>query len=362
MVLKTQRRTMFPPAHAAAHSPLHDDFSGGPALAERQLADLFENAAIGLAWLDAEGRLLKANRAQLELLGRAADECLGRKLQELNPDPAAVEALLKHLSERGWLRDFQMRLNRPDDSFRHVVADGRAFRQRGRLTHAVLFFRDITARVELQLELLETSEREQQRMGRELHDSLGQHLHAVYYFACLLRQNLAERALPQVKEASRLSFLLEEALEMTRGVAQGLQPVESVPEGLMVALKELAERTRILYRVNCRFHCLREVLVAHNAVATHLYRIAQEAVRNSLQHARPTRVEIALHATANNLVLRIRDNGRGFGSPTRGATGMGLKNMHYRAGVIGGGLTVRQRPRGGTEVLCSVPLVSAYPH
>lgn len=362
MASKMSKQPADQPANVATIATLDGSGPGGFALAEWQLADLFENTAVGVVCLDARGHVLEVNRAQLDLLGRDADQCVGRKLHELNPDPAVVEELLARLRDHGRLRDYHMRLKRPDDSLRHVVADGRAFRKRSRFTHAVLLFRDITQRIELQRELLQTSEREQQRMGRELHDSLGQHLHAVYYFACLLRQNLAERALPQVREAARLSFLLEEALQLTRGVAQGLQPVKPVPEGLMAALKELAARSRALYRVNCRFQCLREVLVANNAVATHLYRIAQEALRNSLQHARPTRVAIALLATADDLILRIRDNGRGIGSSLRGATGMGLQNMHYRASVIGGGLAVRPVPRGGTEVTCIVPLTSAYLH
>ncbi len=142
---------------------------------------------------------------------------------------------------------------------------------------------EMQRRRQIELENLGIGEREQQRIGRELHDSLGQHLHALFYLAKLLQKGLEEKSLPHAHDAARLAALLEESIELTRGLARGLQPVKPVPEGLMVALRELAAWARRLYRADCRFQCRRPVLLANNTVATHIYRIAQEALNNSLR-------------------------------------------------------------------------------
>ena len=320
-----------------------------------QFYDLFGNAGIGVLWLDMEGRVLKANQTLLELLGGADAWCPGRKLQDFAPDAELTEAFLRRLFQGGQLRDFHLQLKQSDGSMRHALADGKVFVEAARPAGALLLLRDITPRVDLMTELLQVSEREKQRLGIELHDSLGQHLHATYYYASLLRDNLSRSSLAQAREAAELSGLLEEALELARGLSRGLQPIQPSPEGLRVALRELALRCRALYRVDCRLYCRRRISAIYPGVATHLYRIAQEAVNNALKHARPTRIRMALLASARGIALKIRDNGRGMDRPNSDLPGMGLQNMRYRATAIGGQLQVNPAPQGGTEVVCSVP-------
>jgi signal transduction histidine kinase len=95
--------------------------------------------------------------------------------------------------------------------------------------------------------------------------------------------------------------------------------------------------------------------VKNSSVATHLYRIAQEAVTNAVKHSRATKLSISLRARADHFELRVEDDGAGFSLATRRkATGMGLYIMDYRARTIGGTLRINPRRRGGTQVSCCV--------
>ena len=129
----------------------------------------------------------------------------------------------------------------------------------------------------------------------------------------------------------------------------------------MVALRQLAERTRELYRVDCRFQCHARVLVRQYRAANHLYRIAQEAVNNAMKHAKPTSIRIYLEDGADRTILGVRDNGVGIKPRSTRSQGMGLRVMQFRADAIGGALAVQRHPQGGTEVVCTVTRQALLP-
>ncbi|MEX1027682.1 MAG: ATP-binding protein, partial [Candidatus Paceibacterota bacterium] len=125
------------------------------------------------------------------------------------------------------------------------------------------------------------------------------------------------------------------------------------PEGLMDALRELASRTDELPGVTCAFKCEQPVDVADSFTATHLYRIAQEALTNALKHARPEHILIALESDNGHPILQVADDGTGFNSSEK-SEGMGLKTMQYRASLIGANLAITPVESGGTLVTCKV--------
>ena len=147
--------------------------------------------------------------------------------------------------------------------------------------------------------------------------------------------------------------LLGEAITQTRGLARGLYPVKAEPNGLMVALQELAARTKTLLKVGCRFNCPNPVLIENNIMATHLYRIAQEAVTNAIKHGKPDHITIGLAQTPHRISVGVTDDGTGI-PDRRNNKGMGLRIMQHRAGTIGASLVVQKNPKGGTTVVCSV--------
>jgi len=193
-------------------------------------------------------------------------------------------------------------------------------------------------RARLEGEVIQVSEREQQRFGRELHDGLGQHLTATAIQAELLARDL-EAAGQHVarQQAEQVESMLSQAVADTRMLARGLFPVDIDGEGLKAALEDLASATRRQLRRPCTLDCPRPIDLGDQEVAVHLYRIAQEAVNNAVKHAPASTIDILLHEDADGSVrLRISNaphRGREDGHDA--ATGIGLHIMQHRARLIG---------------------------
>lgn len=194
---------------------------------------------------------------------------------------------------------------------------------------------EMAERTRLEQALLEVSEREQQRIGHELHDSLCQHLTGTAFAAQVLsgRLSAAERA--EAKAADQLVTMVEEGIELSRSLARGLAPLELDGEGLVEALHELAATTSATSPnglvCQVQVDVKGALRVNRSASATHLFRIAQEAVRNAVKHAAAKRIIIRLADGGEGVSLIVEDDGVGQpeGWPRR--DGMGLPIMRYRA-------------------------------
>jgi len=149
--------------------------------------------------------------------------------------------------------------------------------------------------------------------------------------------------------------LLDEAISEARALSQGLFPVQLEANGLPRALQQLAAGINSRTKVNCRVDCLPFKFMPDNAVAVHLYRIAQEAVNNALKHSQASSILIQLKVAGGRIELKISDNGVGIPVPSRSTGGMGLHIMDYRAQTIGGSLQIERAAGGGTLVSCSAP-------
>ena len=205
----------------------------------------------------------------------------------------------------------------------------------------------------LESEILEISDREQSRIGQDLHDGLSQHLRGIAYLSHVLQKDLAQESLPEAKDASRITQLLNKAILEAHSLAQGLFPTALEADGLTSALKELAATIKTIYKISCRFMCPKPVLIDKGSVAMHLYRIAQEAIQNAIKHGKATRVVIRLTQTSEAVELAVKDNGKGLPKHFGKRKGMGLKIMDHRARMIGAELRV-QRAVVGTLLTCSL--------
>jgi signal transduction histidine kinase len=210
-------------------------------------------------------------------------------------------------------------------------------------------------------EVLATSEREQRRIGHDLHDGLGQHLTALEMKCFLLLEDVsskdfAARQKQLKQQAERISRDLRECIALTRSLARGLAPVTPTPDGLMEGLKELATRATAPGQVECRFECAGLVLLEDSQTTGHLYRIAQEALNNALKHADARRITVKLSRASGALRLQVKDDGRGLPKAQKCNSGMGLEIMRHRAHVIGASLEVDSRPGGGVTITCTLPM------
>jgi signal transduction histidine kinase len=223
--------------------------------------------------------------------------------------------------------------------------------------------RQITARHLLEKEILEITETERRRIGRDLHDDLGQRLVGISYLSQVLSSSLASRRSPDADLAAKITRLLHEALSLTRSLARGLDPVALQSGGLTSAFAELADRTSEMFLVDCQYLGPQAETIFSDKAATHLYRIAQEAVTNAVSHGKASIVRIEWIPTPAQATLRITDNGTGLDAAEATEPphqGMGLRIMQYRASSIGASLEFSAPDLGGTCITCVVP-ASARP-
>ena len=330
---------------------------------EHNLTSFFNQSPIGLVWLSASGVILRANQAQLDMMGFAAEEYVGHPFTKFCGQPSQGRELLERLAAQKKVRNLRMARRCKDGTIRHVLVDAVSFMADAapswgdhQLHYFALFLRDITDRVKLEREILQTSEQESRRIAQDLHDGLGQLLAAAAHLTSALQKDLAAKSLPEVHKLGRIQEVLSMSIAHTRDLARGLYPVDPAPNGLMVALQRLAAQTEKLFHVACHFNRRRPVLIQDNDVATHLFRIAQEALTNAIKHGKAKRIEITLAGTPEQITLAVKDDGAGVPAPPRKTSGMGFRIMRYRAGMINGTLAIRKEAPGGTTIICTVPL------
>jgi PAS domain S-box-containing protein len=372
------------------------------AQAHDRFQDLYDFAPVGYLTFDDKGAILEVNLTAAKMLGVPRQKLVGQKLSHFiardsqdhfhrhrqhvfsEGAPGECELALRRadgeslvvqmqsvafchpisqaLQSRTALMDVAER-KRAEDALKEMAAqlEERVAQRTAELTRANERLRaEMAEHKRLEREILEIREREQQRIGRDLHDGLGQHLHGVSYFCALLRAKLKEKSLPEAAEAGRIVQLLADAVKLSHDVAAGLQPVQSGPKGLVSAVRHLAAHIRTVYSVDCRFHGPKDLSLDDHAAATHLYRIVQEAVHNAVKHGRPSRIRISLLPRHGRLFLRVADNGAGLPQIRRRSKSMGLQIMQSRADALGGSLAVKRARGGGTEVVLTLPGAMAH--
>lgn len=214
---------------------------------------------------------------------------------------------------------------------------------------------EMQERERLEREILEVSEREQRRIGHDLHDGLCQHLAATAMAGQVLGEKLAARAAPETTDARRIVSLIEESITLTRNLAHGISPVDMDREGLIIALQEFTANISQLFKVRCLFDSDSPPRIPDAATATHLYRIAQEAVNNAIRHGKPKQILVCLSNQKGGLDLTVEDDGSGLPEDWQKSHGLGTRIMAHRAAMIGGSLSLEPNPTGGTFVKCSLP-------
>ncbi len=216
---------------------------------------------------------------------------------------------------------------------------------------------------QLETEIIGISEREQRRIGQDLHDGLCQFLAGIGCAAASLRGDLAKMKLhAEAHVADELATLLQDAVVQTRNLARGLVPLKMDEVGLACALEELTVSITRLTGTPCLFESSCATITLDDSTAMHLYRIAQEAINNAMKHASARRIVVSLAGGGLEVTLKIVDDGIGISKTPNTSRGMGLSIMKYRARLSGGELQVEAQPSGGTIVRCAVRLAQAELH
>ena len=304
-----------------------------------------------------DGIITTWNGGAQKLFGWPATEMVGRSMLMLFPPERVQEEA-----------DILARIGRGEsvDHFEtvRVCQDGRHIEvsvtispikdARGRIIGASKIARDISERRQLEQAVEAAAEQERARIARELHDGLGQQLGGLLYLMHGLERDLSSARSPQAETARQLSLEFATAMTQARNLAHELYAVPPQPDGLVQALENLASRVAAERGIVCVFTGETSIMVNNPATASHLYRIAQEAVQNALKHSRGTRIDLNLMLGPDRVELRVRDNGVAFtGKPSH--PGLGLHTMEQRARLMGGLLLVQTNSDGGVEVICRVP-------
>jgi PAS domain S-box-containing protein len=327
---------------------------------EERLRAILETAVEGIVTIDERGMIESANAAAERIFGYEADEIIGRNVSMLMPSPHRElhDGYLDNYRRTGHARIIgigrEVSGRRKDGTIFPMdlsvsevkLADRRMFTG---------FIRDITERKQLEKEILEISDREQRRIGQDLHDGLCQQLAGIELMSQVLAQKLESKSRSHAAQVSDIAGHVREAISHTRSLARGLSPVTLESEGLMSALHELATNTEKIFQVQCRCDFEEPVTVRDHAAATHLFRIAQEAVSNAIKHGKAAQMIITLRHTRGRIVLKVSDNGSGFAKQANKSKGMGLRIMQSRAGMIGATLAIEPNSNGGVSVICAVP-------
>jgi len=358
-----ERRKAAEPGHSAGH-PSSDEMTVRRKLAESSLRDseerlraILETAVEGIITIDERGIIESLNPAAEKIFGYQAQEVVGKNVKVLMPTPYRDE----HDGYLGnYLRTGRARIIGIGREVVGLRKDGTVFPMdlsvsEVRLAHKRLFtgfVRDISDRKRLEKEVLQISDLEQRRIGQDLHDGLCQQLAGIELMSEVLEQNLSRKSKTEAAQAAKIAEGVRAAIGDTRMLARGLSPVDVESNGLMSALQELASNTEKLFHVACRFECPQPVLVRDHASATHLYRIAQEAINNAIKHGKARQIAVRLTAQSNQASLTVADDGRGFVVKPEQTSGMGLRIMKYRAGMIGATLEIRRANGRGMLVAC----------
>lgn len=352
-------------------------------VAEQELRDseartraIVRTAADAIITIDDRGIVESANPAAERLFGYRESELIGKNVSLLMPEPFSSEhdRYLKRYAKTGRAKIIGIGREvaglKKDGSIFPMGLAVSELRLAGRRMFTGIVH-DLTDRRRLEREIIEASGNEQRRIGQDLHDGLCQQLAGVGFGVELLARRLETRSPADAAAARKLGENVRDAITQARQLARGLNPVNLDRLGLAASLKDLTDKIAETCKIKCAFSTSGEIPTINGSNATHLYRIAQEAVNNANRHGKATRIALHLAVARGTLTLTVTDNGCGFpreeamqsrggtdlqSAPRLAAGGMGLHSMNYRARLMGGAFNISPAPRGGTVVTCIVPL------
>ena len=344
----------------ALNQALHEEAAERKRVEEkaRFLASIVSYSDDAIVSQTLDGIITSWNSGAERIYGYSAAEIIGKSIYKLTPAAGIDELKQIHarICQGEHIEHLEIRRTRKNrQEFIVSVTISPIHDETGKMIGISAIGRDISRHKQLEKEVLEVMTEGQRRVGQDLHDSVGQELTGLALLAEALAETLSHEASPHNRLAERVTNGIRRTLSQVRALSHGLIPVEVDAAGLMVALRDLAARVARQSGTSCDFECAEPVAVEDNSTATHLFRIAQEAVANALKHSRAQTIRIKLYTEKGQVVLEIADDGIGIAANQPAEReGMGLKIMRYRASLINARLTIESAKDQGTTVTCAV--------
>jgi PAS domain S-box-containing protein len=319
---------------------------------ELKFRTLYEASNIGIVLTDANRRYVECNETFRRLTGYRADELRKLEYRALThpKDWAETDAQFELAVRTGQFGPYEKEYLRKDGSCLPLRVNGAMFTGHDGKMYQWSIVEDITERRRLERALLNSASAEQQKLGRDLHDGLGQELAGISLLASAIALSMRKAGRPEARELENLGSLAAQAVANCRAFAHGLSPMTFANGGLREALTEMVGLLRDSFGLNARCEVLESATIRLLPDALdNLYRISQEAVSNARRHGRARSIKITLESDVALVRLVIEDDGMGI-PPSPPATGMGLKIMKFRAATMGARLSIGPGESGGTRV------------
>jgi len=328
---------------------------------ERRFRSMFERHDVPMLLVEPNsGAIEDANPAAAAFYGYFRELLRTMSVEDLTALPRQTTAELRQRAHQEGRKHETLPQRLATGEVRTVEVHSSPIQIKGRwLLFSIIH--DISERKRLEKQILDIGEAERQRIGQDLHDSLGGMLTGVALLSKALAQRLAATANTEAAVAEEVVRCLNESISQTRAIARGLFPAEIKQVGLAAVLAEFATETSARSGVSCCFRADKRALIRDASVARHVFRIVQEAVNNAIRHSEASHITIRLARTSGQIRLEIRDNGKGLPDRQAIGSGLGLRTMKYRADLIGAHFALKSANGRGTVVSCLLPASSHSP-
>jgi PAS domain S-box-containing protein len=323
---------------------------------EQQYRVLVETMSDGLVQGDERGIVTFVNDRFCEMVGYLKNEIIGKPILDVISEDDRENFWEEVRGKKhAWKRAYEIALkDKSGAKISTIVSPRPLIDDLNRLSGIVAVFTDISERKYLERQILEISMREQQRIGRDLHDDLGQILTGTGFLCESLIKKLGNKELPEADDARSIFELINEAKEHTRLLSRGLSPVEIDSGGIVAALERFARTVEGVYSVSCALRCDAGLDINDSMVETQFHYIVLESVTNAIKHGKAKQITVTLQKKKGQVRLTIRDDGIGIPPDVDLLKGMGLRIMQYRANAIGASIQVTKNRGKGTTVSCAL--------
>ena len=325
---------------------------------EELLSNTLKSISDAVIGVDLDGSIISWNSGAEDIFGYDKKEIRGKNISILTPPfyPNELPDVFHRVCSGIEVNHYETVRQRKDGEIIHIsLKINPISTSLNTVSSLSLIARDITAKKRLELEILEASERERKKIGKDLHDSLGQNLTGISLQLKILENMLAEQSMKEETEiARRIESMIADSIKQTRSLAKNLLTVTLQSQGLSVALKELAIHAETLYSIDVDCSTGIEEEINDEIIAVQLYHIAQEALTNANRHSDARHIRMYLNEDDSEYILKIIDDGKGFSGDDE-KDGLGLRIMEYRSNMINGRLSVVSHESIGTTVSCRVP-------
>jgi PAS domain S-box-containing protein len=325
---------------------------------DRKLRALYETANVGIVLTDMNTRYVDFNETFRRFTGYSADELRAHEYRTLTSesDRAGTDEQLEVAKRQGRFGPYEKEYIRKDGSRIPLRFNGALFTDVDGQNYLWSIVDDITERRRLEGLLMNSISAEQHKLGRDLHDGLGQELAGISLLATAIASSTKKSGRAEAGELENLAKIATRALANCRAIAHGLSPVTYADGGIVEVLEEMVRLNRDSFGIEGSCEVMRAAPIRLGADALdNLYRISQEAVANARRHGRARSIKVTLHIQPTLVRLDILDDGVGMPKAATDSGGMGLKIMKFRASTIGARLVIGPGPHGGTLVSVVCP-------